>query len=99
MPGEPGDCGRVMLRPLDLVELVIGHPGFSIRLRDGERTIRATPAGAKSFRPIVGVPDLGQVQASIAPADIAAHEQRSKGLAQGAEAVRNARKGPTMRQG
>jgi hypothetical protein len=40
---------------------------------------------------LVGVADLGQVQPSIAPADLAAHEQRPIGLAQGAEAVGNTR--------
>jgi hypothetical protein len=40
---------------------------------------------------LVGVADLGQVQASIAPAYVAAHEQRAVGLAQRAEAVGNAR--------
>jgi hypothetical protein len=37
----------------------------------------------------IGVADLGQVQASVAPADIATHEQRTEGLAQCAEAVGN----------
>jgi hypothetical protein len=63
-----------MLRPLDPVELVIRHPGFGVRLCDGQRAIGAAPAAAKSFRPIVSVADLGQLQAGIAPADIAAHE-------------------------
>ena len=91
-PGEPCKRARVMLRPLYLVELVIRHPRFRIRLCDGKRAIGATPAAAKSFRPIVGVADVGQVQASIAPADVAAHEHRPKGLTQRAEAVGNARK-------
>jgi hypothetical protein len=91
-PSEPRDRAGVMLRCLDLVELVIRHPGFSVRLCDGKRAIRATPAAAKSFRAIVGVADVGQVQASIAPAYVAAREQRPKGLAQRAEAVGNARK-------
>jgi hypothetical protein len=88
--GEPIDSGRVMLRPLDLVELVIRHPDFSVRLCDGQRTIGATTAAAKGFRAVVGVADLRQVQASVAPAYVAAHEQRSKGLAQRTKAVRNA---------
>ena len=75
-----------MLRPLDLVELVIRHPGFSVRLCDGKRAIGAAPAAAKSFRAIVGVTDVGEVQAGIAPAYVAAHEQRPKDLAQRAEA-------------
>jgi hypothetical protein len=53
-----------MLRSLDLVELVIRHPGFSVRLCDGKRAIGATPAAAKGLRAIVGIADLGQVQAS-----------------------------------
>ena len=73
-PGEPRNSGGVMLRPLDLVELVIRHPGFSIRLCDGKRAIGATPAAAKGFHAIVSVADVGQVQASIAPAYVAAHE-------------------------
>jgi hypothetical protein len=91
-PGEPCKRARVMPRSLNLVELVIRHPGFSVRLCDGKRAIGATPAAAKSFRAIVGVADVGQVQASIAPAYVAAREQRPKGLAQRAEAVGNARK-------
>ncbi len=40
-PGEPRDSGRVMLRSLDLVELIVSHPGFRIRLCDGKRAIGA----------------------------------------------------------
>ena len=90
---EPINSGRVVLRPLDLVELIISHTGFRVGLGDGQRTNGAALAAAKSFRAIVGVADLGQVQASIAPAYVAAHEQWPKGLAQGAEAVGNAREG------
>jgi hypothetical protein len=90
-PGEPRERARVMLRPLDLVELVIRHPGFRIRFGDSKGAIGATPAAAKSFCAIVSVADVGQVQASIAPADIAAYEQRPIGLAQRAEAVGHAR--------
>jgi hypothetical protein len=97
-PGEPRNSGGVMLRPLDLVELVIRHPGFSVRLCDGKRAIGAAPAAAKSFRALVGVSDLGRVQASVAPAYVAAHEQRPVGLAQRTEAVGNTGKGPTMRR-
>jgi len=82
-----------MLRPLDLVELVIRHAGFGVRLCDGKRAIGAAPAAAKSFRAVVGVADLGQVQAGIAPAYIAADEQRPVGLAQGTEAEGNTGKG------
>ena len=39
----------------------------------------------------IGVADLGELQASIAPAYVAAHEQRPIGLPQGAEAVGNTR--------
>jgi hypothetical protein len=67
-PSEPRDGRRVMLRPLDLVELIFRHAGFRVRFCDSKRGIRATPAAAKSFRAIVGVADVGQVQASIAPA-------------------------------
>lgn len=81
--------GRVMLRPLDLVESIISHAGFRVRLGDGQRTIAATPAAAESFCAGVGVADLGQVQAGVAPADIAAHEQRPIYLAKGAEAKGN----------
>ena len=79
-----------MLRSLDLVELV-RHPGFSVRFCDDERAVSATSAAAKGFRAVVGVADLRQVQASIAPADIAAHVQRPKSLAQRAEAVGDAK--------
>src|SRR5712664_1591004 len=81
-----------MLRSLNLVELAIRHPGFSVRLCEGKRAIGAAPAAAKGFRAAISVADVGQVQASIAPADVAAHEQRPKGLTQRAEAVGNARK-------
>ena len=64
-----------MLRLLDLVELVIRHAGFRVRFCDGERAIGTAPAAAKSFRAVVGVADLGQGQASIAPASVAAHER------------------------
>jgi hypothetical protein len=67
-PSEPRYGAGVMLRSLDLVELVIRHPGFGVRLCDGKRAIGAASAAAKSFRPIVGVADVGQVQAGIAPA-------------------------------
>jgi hypothetical protein len=98
-PSEPRDGRRVMLRPLDLVELIFRHAGFRVRFCDSKRGIRATPAAAKSFRAIVGAADVGQVQASIAPASVAAHEQRPKGLAQRAEAVGTPGKGPTMPRG
>jgi hypothetical protein len=65
-----------MPRPLDLVELVIRHPGFRVRCCDGKRAIGATPAAAKGFCAVVGIADRGQVQAGIASADIAAHGQR-----------------------
>ena len=78
---EPRESAGVMLRPLDMVELVIRHPDFSIRFCDGKRPIGAAPAAAKGFRAVVGVADLGQVQASKAPADSAAHEQQAIGLA------------------
>jgi hypothetical protein len=48
--GESGASGRVTLWSLDLVELVIHHGGFPIRLCDGQRSIGAAPAAAKSFR-------------------------------------------------
>jgi len=38
-----------MLGPLDLVELVIRHPGFSIRLCDGKSAIGATLQQLKVF--------------------------------------------------
>ena len=94
---EPIDSGRVVLRPLDLVEQVISHAGFRTRLCDGKRTIAATPAAAKGLGAGIGVADLGEVQASIAPAYVAAHEQRPIGLPQGAEAVGNTRE-RAMRQ-
>ena len=78
---------------MHLVQPVISHAGFRARLGDGKRTIGATPAAAEGFRAVVAVADLGQVQASVAPADIAAHEQRPVGLAQRAEAVGNAGEG------
>jgi hypothetical protein len=92
-PSEPRDGSRVMLRPIDLVELVIPHAGFRARFCDGKRAIGATPAAAKGFRTVVGVADRDQVQASIASADIAAHEQRPIGLAQRTEAIGNTGKG------
>jgi hypothetical protein len=67
-PSEPRHGRRVMLRCIDLVEPVIRHPGFSVGLCDGQRAIGAAPAAAKGFRAVVGVADLGQVQASKAPA-------------------------------
>ena len=82
-----------MLRPLDLVEPIISHADFRVRLCDGKRTTGPAPTAAKGFGAIVGVADLGQVQACIAPAYVAAHEQLAKGLAQRTEAVRNAREG------
>jgi hypothetical protein len=65
---ERRESAGVMPRRLNLIELIIRHPGFRVRLYDGERAIGATPAAAKSFRAVVSVTDLGQVQASIAPA-------------------------------
>ena len=97
-PGEPCKRARVMPRSLNLVELVIRHPGFSVRLCEGKRAIGAAPAAAKGFRAAISVADVGQVQASIAPAYVAAHEQRPVGLAQRIEAVGNTGKGPTMRR-
>ena len=71
-----------MLRCLNLVQPVIRHAGFRARLRDCKSTIAATPAAAKGHGAGIGVADLDQVQgASIAAADIAAHEQRAIGLA------------------
>ena len=70
-----------MLRCLNLVQPVIRHAGFRARLRDCKSTIAATPAAAKGLGAGIGVADLDQVQASIAAADIAAHEQRAIGLA------------------
>jgi len=43
-----------MLRPLDLVELVIRHAGFRVRLCDGKRAIGATPAAASGYPPTRG---------------------------------------------
>jgi hypothetical protein len=84
---EPRECPRVMPWRLDLVELVIRHPGFSVWLWDGQRTTGTAPGAAEGFRAVVGVANLGQVQASIARADITAHEQRHVGLPQRTEAV------------
>ena len=77
-PSKPRYGAGVMLRPLDLVEPVICHASFRVRLCDGKRAIGAAPAAAKRFRAVVGVADLGEVQAGIAPADIAAHERGPK---------------------
>jgi len=46
-----------MLRPRDLVELVIRHAGFSVRLCDGRRAVVAAPTAAEGFRAVVDVAD------------------------------------------
>jgi hypothetical protein len=53
--GKPIDNGRVMLRPLDLVEQVISHAGFSVGLCDGLCTIAAAPRAAKGLGAIADV--------------------------------------------
>jgi hypothetical protein len=73
------------VRPIGLVEPVIRHAGFCVRLCDSKRAVGAEPAAAKGFRAVVGVADLSQVQASMAPA----YSQRTNS---GPKVLRNAPK-------
>jgi hypothetical protein len=66
---------------------------FCDRLDQAEAGLGSASRAAESFGAVVRVADRGQVQASIAPAYVAADKQCPIGLARRSETVGNAREG------
>ena len=77
-----------MLRSLNLVQALVFHPGLFDRLHNAHSRIRPAARAAAGLGAIIRVTQLGpNVEAGIAPADIAANPHRAERLCQCAESI------------
>jgi hypothetical protein len=85
-----------VLRVDALVEAVIVHAGVLAGFIERHRAVGPANRAAEGLRPVVDVAQLAKKHPGIAPADVTPDPQRAEGLAERAEAVGDAAKGPTM---
>jgi hypothetical protein len=86
----------VVLRVDALVEAVILHAGVLAGFIERHRAVGPAYRAAEGLRPVVDIAQVPKRQAGIATADVAPDPQRAEGLAERAEAVGYAAKGPTL---
>jgi hypothetical protein len=83
------DRGRMVQRALDLIQAVIFHAGFFGRLNNAHVGISAATRAAEGLGAIVYIAQLRtDVQAHVAPADIAPHKHWTQRLGESAEGIR-----------